>query len=198
MLLKLTTKSRMIFPGSSCLLYEAIQNRLYCGRYPGKNPFEFAESCSVLRVLGIDTVIDFTEDNECTSMGQKLFKINWERDPVGVFARLGVEQVRSFKGVRIPVVDDHPPTSSQAVKFCRLLDTEFMEGRRVYIHCRGGIGRTATMACAYLLWSGLASPRNWRRTINNLRREQHRDAPMPLQVDWLKQVWIPYCENFGR
>ena len=196
MLLKLTTKSRAIGPGNSCLLYEAIQHRLYCGKYPAKNPAELKDSAAELGLLGIDTVVDFTEPDELTTSGEPLFRFSWHHATgTGLMQAWSLDKVRSINYVSMPVWDDHPPTKRVASKFCKFLDAEFDAGRRVYIHCRGGIGRTATMVCVYLLWAGMASRYSWRKTIDNLRCSQDRNAPMPLQVDWLNEVWVPYCEE---
>jgi hypothetical protein len=169
---------------------------LYCGKYPAKNPAELKDSAAELGLLGIDTVVDFTEPDELTTAGEPLFKFSWTgADAANLMRRFGLDSVRPFEYVNLSVVDDHPPTKAVATRFCKLLDAEFESGRRVYIHCRGGIGRTATMVCVYLLWAGMASRYSWRKTIDNLRCSQDRNAPMPLQVDWLNEVWVPYCEE---
>jgi hypothetical protein len=177
-------------------LYEAIQHRLYCGKYPAKNPAELKDSAAELGLLGIDTVVDFTEPDELTTSGEPLFRFSWHHATgTGLMQAWSLDKVRSINYVSMPVWDDHPPTKRVASKFCKFLDAEFNAGRRVYIHCRGGIGRTATMVCVYLLWAGMASRYSWRKTIDNLRCSQNRNAPMPLQVDWLNEVWVPYCEE---
>jgi hypothetical protein len=183
--LKLSSKHRQL-SNTACVLYEAIENRLYCGKYPAKNPAELRDSAAELGLLGIDTIVDFTEPDELTTAGEPLYRFSWTgADAASLMRRFGLDNVRPFKYVNLPVRDDHPPSKAVATRFCKLLDAEFDDGRRVYIHCRGGIGRTATMLACYLMWTGLARRTTWRRVINGLRWQQKRSAPMPLQCDWL-------------
>jgi protein tyrosine phosphatase len=97
-----------------------------------------------LRLLeyGIDTIVNFTELGEKTTNGEELYL--YEVDLRDVYQSRG----RNLDAHRIAILDDHPPTITQAKKFCKLVDREIADGRRVYIHCRGGIGRTATMAAS--------------------------------------------------
>jgi hypothetical protein len=63
--------------------------------------------------------------------------------------RMGIELVR------IPVRDGQAPTSDQVSAF---LETVAGSPGRVFVNCGAGVGRTGTMAAAYLLDSGSASP----------------------------------------
>jgi atypical dual specificity phosphatase len=47
-----------------------------------------------------------------------------------------------------------PPSFSQAVDACRLVEQAIEEGAGVAIHCRGGLGRTGTGLAATLIWFG--------------------------------------------
>ncbi len=54
----------------------------------------------------------------------------------------------------LPTVDDTPPTLEALRKGVAFIAAMHREGRRVYIHCAGGLGRAPTMACAYLISKG--------------------------------------------
>ena len=56
--------------------------------------------------------------------------------------------------VRIPIRDGQAPTSGQVSSF---LDAVGASSGRVFVNCGAGVGRTGTMAAAYLFESG-ASP----------------------------------------
>lgn len=54
-----------------------------------------------------------------------------------------------FKGVfeelHEPVADGHPPEEDQLERILAAVKKAAAEGRRTVIHCRGGVGRTATV-----------------------------------------------------
>lgn len=166
------------------LRYIAIANSLFCGEYPGKDKADVAEAAIRLLDYGIDTIVNFTELGEQTTNGEELY--SYEVDLRDVYQGRG----RNLDFHRVAIRDDHPPTITQAKKFCKLVDREIADGRRVYIHCRGGIGRTATMATIYLIWSGLADSGTWQKTINSLRKHEFRSAPEPRQVAWINSKWM--------
>jgi protein-tyrosine phosphatase len=48
-----------------------------------------------------------------------------------------------------PPVDDHGPEPNSRDRR-RVTLAQFAEGRKVYLHCRSGIGRSSCIACAIL------------------------------------------------
>lgn len=60
----------------------------------------------------------------------------------------------AFEYVHLPVADCHPPTVEQVDRVLDLVRDRTGQGRAVLIHCRGGIGRTATVLTPVLMGLG--------------------------------------------
>ena len=56
-----------------------------------------------------------------------------------------------FTEVHEPMPDGHPPDHGQLERIIERVKAETSEGRRVVIHCRGGVGRTATVLIPVLM-----------------------------------------------
>jgi len=61
---------------------------------------------------------------------------------------------RSIAHRHIPVEDFHPPTLEQMVEFVSVVQDSVAVGKRVAVHCTAGLGRSGTMAAAYLVARG--------------------------------------------
>jgi len=89
---------------------------------------------------------------------------------VGTLARAGVgsvidlrseasddEQVLAKHGLHLyhlPVADKRAPTQAQLKKVTKWALKEIAAGRKVYVHCHAGIGRSPTLATAILIAMG--------------------------------------------
>ncbi|MFC1825473.1 dual specificity protein phosphatase family protein [Thermodesulfobacteriota bacterium] len=56
-----------------------------------------------------------------------------------------------FRVVQIPIVDGYPPDVEQMNEIMDLVRDALSKSRRVVIHCRGGMGRTATVIIPLLM-----------------------------------------------
>jgi protein-tyrosine phosphatase len=56
----------------------------------------------------------------------------------------------------LPVKDFTEPTFEQLWLGVRFIDTVVKSNQRVLIHCKMGLGRSPTLAAAYLVWTGLS------------------------------------------
>ncbi|HET9911132.1 MAG TPA: dual specificity protein phosphatase [Anaerolineales bacterium] len=56
----------------------------------------------------------------------------------------------------LPVVDFTDPTPEQLLLGVQFIDTAVKANQRVLIHCKMGLGRSPTLAAAYLVWTGLS------------------------------------------
>jgi protein-tyrosine phosphatase len=55
------------------------------------------------------------------------------------------EFAKDFTEVHEPVLDGHPPEPEQLEKIIALVKKSAAAGKRAVVHCRGGVGRTATV-----------------------------------------------------
>lgn len=67
------------------------------------------------------------------------------RGPVGSYSRLGMKQLY------LPTVDHFEPSVESLEKAVKFIDRCSKDGKRVYVHCRAGHGRSAAVVFAWLL-----------------------------------------------
>ncbi|MBN1220419.1 MAG: dual specificity protein phosphatase family protein [Anaerolineae bacterium] len=69
----------------------------------------------------------------------------------------------SIRYLHLPTIDDQPPTLAHLSEGVAFITAEIERGGGVYIHCRSGVGRAATMTAAYLVSTGLTPEQAWTR-----------------------------------
>lgn len=118
--------------------YWLIPGRLLAGEYPGTR-IEAETRQQLGRVLGVgvDFFLDLTEEGERTLVPYSRLL------PSGVLHR------------RMAVPDLTAPSREEMMEILDTLDAALRAGRVVFVHCRGGIGRTATVVGCYLVRHGV-------------------------------------------
>ncbi len=79
-----------------------------------------------------------------------------------------LESGQGFEVYYMPVWDEEAPDLKELEKALAWLDEQLYLGKKVFIHCRHGIGRTGTVLNAYLLRRGLGH-KEAARILKNLR-----------------------------
>jgi protein-tyrosine phosphatase len=138
-------------PGSapSAESYWVVEGRVLAGKYPGAQVAALVEA-------GVRTFVDLTEEGELRSYARLL--------PDGV------------AHTRIAVADATCPRREQVREALDLIDAALDRGV-VYVHCRGGCGRTGVIVGAYLVRHG-ASPDRALARVRKLTRALW-DMPCP-------------------
>jgi ADP-ribosylglycohydrolase len=164
--------------------------RILAGEYPGTpDPAATASRLELLLRAGVDSFIDLTESGELS--------------PYEVVLRTVLG--RSAEAVhyrRIPVRDLDVPGPATMREILDTIESEHAQGRTVYVHCWGGVGRTGTVVGCLLvrrgqtgeaallhleeLWRGVEKRHRYprspetdeqRRFVREWREDSHAPAP---------------------
>ena len=117
--------------------YWVLNGEFLAGEYPLRlrTPGDRGKQIGRLLDAGIDCFIDLTAEHECPTYDALL--------PAGVLH------------LRMPV-EDHglPSDPAQMQEIQATIARQLAGGRRLYVHCRAGIGRTGTVVGCYLVEQG--------------------------------------------
>jgi protein-tyrosine phosphatase len=126
--------------------YWLIEGQLLAGEYPGSWTREGAEAKLALFLdAGIRSFIDLTRDTEPIEPYD------------GLLARLAAERNIDCRYQRLSIDDMGIPSRDLITEILAKIVAELDEGRPVYVHCWGGIGRTGAVAGCWLVEAGVAA-----------------------------------------
>jgi ADP-ribosylglycohydrolase len=136
--------------------YWVIEDRLLAGRYPGgKSPKEVEKRVGSFLDAGFDAFLDLTEAGELP--------------PYDIYLPASVLHVRK------PIPDHGVPAEPLLMsQILAALDGLLRQGRRVYVHCRAGIGRTGTVVGCHLIEHGGLAPEAALLRLNELWQQNER------------------------
>jgi predicted protein tyrosine phosphatase len=122
--------------------YWVEPGRLLAGEYPAHFDSEKTRKrIDALLEAGFDTFIDLTKPNETVA-----------------YIRLLLDEAKlhevDIKHYRFPIGDFGLPTPELMKSILDKIDAELQAGRKIYLHCWGGIGRTGTTVGCYLVRRG--------------------------------------------
>ncbi len=168
-------------PQSALDCYWVVPGNLLAGEYPARETSVNAvRRLDALLGAGMQVFIDLTEPDELPAY----MKLLTERAAAHAVA---------ISHQRFPIVDLGLPTREQMIAILDCIDASIAAGRRVYVHCWGGIGRTGMVVACYLVRRGLDAPhaldkitKGWctsgRR--GSIPRSPETPAQMQFVLDW--------------
>ena len=123
--------------------YWVIRDRFAAGEYPGAwDSGEAATKIESLMRAGVDHFIDLTEAGELEPYAGILEE---------VARRIGLRAGQE----RHPIVDGRVPDSPKEMAgILDAIDLALSEGKTVYVHCWGGVGRTGTVVGCWIVRYG--------------------------------------------
>jgi hypothetical protein len=144
--------------------YWVIPGSLLAGEYPGSfDPQTARDRIEAFLQAGIDTFIDMTTPGELVPY-EPLLK----------------EQAPKYKlevsYFRFPIRDRGLPAPGTMEKILATLDQALAAGRKVYVHCWGGVGRTGMVVGCHLVHRGLAGEQALARLADWWRQSPKREA----------------------
>ena len=125
--------------------YWVVPGRFAAGEYPGaKDPVEAAAKLGTLLDAGIDHFIDLTQDGE--------YRLLPYSDIVKEQAR---RRGLTVECERHSICDESVPRSREEMAaILEAIDSALDNGKTVFVHCYGGIGRTGTTIGCWLVRHG--------------------------------------------
>ncbi|HJS19315.1 MAG TPA: hypothetical protein VJ785_11255 [Anaerolineales bacterium] len=122
--------------------YWVEPGRFLAGEYPGHfNDGEARRRIDSLIEAGFDTFIDLTEEGEIYPYQDML---NEQSQAYGL----------NVQYYRFPIGDFGLPSNELMRTILAQIEASLSAGRRIYLHCWGGIGRTGTTVGCYLVRHG--------------------------------------------
>ncbi len=178
--------------------YVVRDSLLSAGAYPGSPPKTAADAAS--RKLqgfldaGVRVFVDLTTDAD---------GLNPYETPLGVLAS---SANISFIREPLPIRDNHVCDATHMRRVLDTIDAHMAEGRPVYVHCWGGIGRTGMVVGCWLVRNGRSGEAALKevdtmfRTMSPATVERHKDwgSPQtPAQRDVVK-TWAQHDTPHSR
>ncbi len=134
------------------------------GPYPGSPDTVVARNrVAALLACGISHFVNLMEPEELDHAGRFF-------DDYLPLARAAVEAGIELSCSRFPIRDYHAPSAELMNTILNDIDGAIEAGRCVYVHCRGGVGRSGTVVGCFLMRHGLAGADNIFDTITWMRR----------------------------
>lgn len=162
--------------------YWVSHERLLAGEYPGSlSDDEAREKLVALLDAGIRSFVDLTEAHEL-----RLYN--------GLVTEIAQARNIDVRYRRMSVADMGIPTVEHMTAVLKHIDSEIEEGRPVYVHCWGGIGRTGTVVGCWMICRDGRTADEALQQISELRRgtpDHRRTSPETPEQRRFVADWSP-------
>lgn len=160
-----TTFSHPSKPTPCNRTYWVVDDFLLAGAYPGRpDPTDHRQRIKSLFDAGMRTFINLQVENETNNSGVPFVRYDDE------LRRLAEQSSDRIAHLRFPIPDGGTTSVDRMRCILDAIDLSLSANRPVYVHCFGGMGRTGSTVCCWLLRHGLASPDNVLGLLTQLRQ----------------------------
>lgn len=167
--------------------YWVEPGRLLAGEYPAHFNAEMTRKrIDALLEAGFDAFIDLTRQDETVA-----------------YVRILLDQAKAYnvkvKHHRFPIGDFGLPTPETMRVILDTIDNALQSGRKIYLHCWGGIGRTGTTVGCYLVRRGMSGEEalrqlaEWWQTVP--KSHIHRRSPETHEQAQFIREWTQHEQN---
>ena len=129
--------------------YNRIDEHVLIGALP------FDRTVTELHALGVRAVV-----NTCREY----------QGPCEAYEQLGIEQLH------LPTVDFTPPSAADISRAVAFIDDHVARGHGVYVHCKAGRGRSATIVLCWLMAAKGISPEEAQQLLSSKRAQVLRSV----------------------
>lgn len=170
--------------------YWVLPNKLLAGEIPSsKTESRKLEKINNLLDCNIDVIINLMESVE------KNFNDEILEDYSITLFEEAHKRNKKIEVERYAIKDLTIPNENFMIEILNKIDEQIAIGKRVYVHCWGGVGRTGTVIGSYLIRHGYSTPEKVIDTINYLKRTtniSHRSSP---ETDEQRQFIFNWSDN---
>jgi len=135
--------------------YWVMQGTLLAGAYPGQpDPAKHLARLQALYDAGMRTFINLQEEGETNNARQPFVRYD------GDLREVAAKQKDTILHLRFPISDGGTTSVDRMRSILDSIDLSLAANRGVYVHCFGGMGRTGTTICCWLLRHGYVDRSN--------------------------------------
>jgi protein-tyrosine phosphatase len=146
--------------------YEVIANQLFAGEtISSLNLITRNSKMKQIFDLGITTIINLTEENEINFQGAAL--VSYDKDLIEFYEKSN----KKIELIKFPIQDGNIPDKSDLNRLLEIIRSKIQLNEKIYIHCRGGIGRTGVIIGSILIDLKLVSKNDVLLKINDLKKK---------------------------
>jgi protein-tyrosine phosphatase len=155
--------------------YWVEENRFLAGAYPGDYGMENARRrLDSFLALGIASYIDLTQSHELASYETLLKQQAQDHELTADYHRFAIR-------------DHGIPSREMMVDILDTIDKALNHGRKVYVHCWGGVGRTGTTVGCFLVRHGMNNIEAL-ATVNKLYKTRPNNNFYPNSPETEEQI----------
>ena len=170
--------------------YWVLDGKFLAGAFAGQHdPIAHEARLKALFNAGLRTFVNLMEEDEKNNVGMPFVRYDEQLHQIATKTNERVECLT------LPIVDGHVTTHEHMNEILDAIDGSLKNDRPVYLHCFGGMGRTGTVVCCWLLRHGYATTSNVFEMLNDLRQADLARASWPAPENETQRAFVLASAN---